>query len=185
MKSIDWGTAPSGATHYNTSCIYPWLKESPPSYFDSGVWVEYNSDCAYRKYHFDKAVKRPQEMKNEETESKEWDGSGVPPVGTVCEYRLNECSVWFECKIVYVLSGSDDCFVAWCEHLGSDQSLTFLASHYKLQLRKIKTPEQIAAAEKRQQAVNDMIELVAGDSSFNEVMSLLYDGGYRITGMEK
>ena len=76
---------------------------------------------------------------------KEWDGSGLPPVGTVCEYRLNEYDNWFTCKIIYVLSGSDHCFVAWCDHLGSDQFLSFASDRYKLQLRKIKTPEQIAA----------------------------------------
>ena len=115
---------------------------------------------------------------------KEWDGSGLPPVGTVCEYRLDEDSAWFKCKIMYVLSESDHCFIAWCDHLGSDQFLTFLSNSYDLQLRKIKTPEQIAA-EDRLQAIDEMIELVAGDSSFNEVMSILYDAGYRKTEVNK
>ena len=115
---------------------------------------------------------------------KEWDGSGVPPVGMVCEYRLDEDSAWFKCKIMYVLSGSDHCFVAWCDHLGSDQILTFASNSYELQLRKIKTPEQIAA-EERLHAIDEMIELVAGDSSFNEVMSILYDAGYRKNEADK
>lgn len=109
---------------------------------------------------------------------KEWDGSGVPPVGTVCEYRLNECSVWFECKIVYVLSGSDHCFVAWCDHLGSDQSLTFLSDRYKLQLRKIKTQEQIAEEEKSK-AIEEMGDLILGWGVEKRMLAVLYDAGYR------
>ena len=116
--------------------------------------------------------------------SKEWDGSGFPPVGTVCEYRLNEYDVWFTCKIVYVLSGSDDCFVAWCDHLGSDQFLTFTSDRYKLQLRKIKTPEQIAA-EERELALKEMRETVMGSSLNHGMLESLYDAGYRKTEVKK
>lgn len=33
----------------------------------------------------------------------EWNGEGVPPVGTECEYSLNAGRTWFKCKIDYVL----------------------------------------------------------------------------------
>lgn len=167
IKEVNWDKAPEGATHYNAACGFPWLRGVPASFYLNGLWMEYSSDNDYWKVHFKNAIKRPQE----------WDGSGVPPVGTVCEYRLGEDSTWFKCKIMYVLSGSDHCFVAWCDHLASDQFFTFLSDSYELQLRKIKTPEQIAA-EERLHAIDEMIELVAGDSSFNEVMSILYDAGY-------
>lgn len=116
--------------------------------------------------------------------SKEWEGSGLPPVGTVCEYRLGEDGTWFKCKIMYVLSGTDDCFVAWCDHLGSDQSFEFSSKRYKLQLRKIKTPEQIAA-EERLHTIDEMIALVGRYSTFKDVMGMLYDAGYRKTEVEK
>ena len=118
--------------------------------------------------HFKNAVKRPPE----------WDGSGVPPVGMVCEYRLND-GAWIKCKVVYALSGTDDCFVAYCEHLSTDQFLTFSSKRYKLQLRKIKTPEQIAA-EERLHAIDEMVDLAQRSGSiFKDVMSALYDAGYR------
>ena len=117
-------------------------------------------------------------------DNEEWDGEGVPPVGTVCEYRLNEYDVWFTCKIIYVLSGSDHCFVAWCDHLGSDQFLTFASEHYKLQLRKIKTPEQ-NAAEERQQAIDEMKNLTVRSSICKVLMGVLYDAGYRKTEVKK
>lgn len=177
MKEVDWDIAPDGATHYNTECVYPWLKETPISYFNSDydVWVEYRA-YSYEnpKRHIKNAVKRPQE----------WDGSGIPPVGTVCEYRLNEYrlneyDIWFTCKIVYVLSGSDYGFVAWCDHLGSDQFLTFSSDRYTLQLRKIKTPEQIAA-EERSLAIKEMCEVASKRNSKElTLMESLYDAGYR------
>ena len=169
-KEVDWSKAPEGATHYNEDCIYPWLRGVPVSYFDGGkeVWVEYKSTDDLWGDHFFNAVKRP-----------EWDGSGAPPVGTVCEYRLNG-GAWFTCKIVYMLSGTDDCFVAWCEHLDSDQFLTFSSRHYKLQLRKIKTPEQIAA-EERLHAIDEMVDLAHHCITKRDVVSALYDAGYRKT----
>lgn len=112
-------------------------------------------------------------------ESKEWSGEGfkgIPPVGTVCEYRLNEYGVWFTCKIIYVLSGSDTCFVAWCDHLDSDQFLTFTSDRYKLQLRKIKTPEQIAR-EERLHAIDEMCNVIR--ESDLKTVAALYDAGYR------
>lgn len=172
LKEVDWSKAPDGATHYNEDCTWPWLKESPASYFveDKKVWIEY-SCTSNHKEHLNNAVKRPQE----------WDGSGVPPVGMVCEYRLND-GAWFTCKITYTLSGTDDCFVAWCEHLNSDQFLTFSSRRYKLQLRKIKTPEQIAA-EERLQAIVEMCSDIR-DSDFKTVAAL-YDAGYRKVEVKK
>lgn len=171
LKEVDWCKAPEGATHYNEDCTHPWLKETPASYFveNKGVWAEYKSCTSNHEEHFNNAVKRPQE----------WDGSGIPPIGTVCEYRLNEYDIWFKCKITYVLSGSDTCFVAWCEHLETDQFLSFSSNRYKLQLRKIKTPEQLAE-EERLRAIDEMMAVGNWHSrAFKDVMSALYDAGYR------
>ena len=169
MKDIDWNKAPSGATHYNTSCTWPWLKETPPSFYNGECWVEYTSDGPCWKDHFSRAIKRPQE-----TESKEWDGKGLPPVGTECEYfdLTIRSTGWVKVEVVF--RGGNLIVLKYGAY-----RTEFSVQTCDVSFRPIKTPAQIAAAEKRQQAVNDMIELVAGDSSFNEVMSLLYDGGYR------
>lgn len=176
LKEVDWDKAPEGSTHYNEDCTHPWLKETPPSYFveNKGVWREY-SKSRHCEEHFNDAVKRPHE----------WDGSGVPPVGTVCEYRLNEYDIWFKCEIKYVLSGTNDCFVAWCDHLGTDNFLSFSSNRYKLQLRKIKTPEQLAEEEKLH-AIDEMMAVGSWQSrAFKEVASALYDAGYRKTKVLK
>lgn len=176
LKKVDWSEAPDGATHYNAACACPWLKETPASYFHNGVWIEYTPKRPNNIVrHFSNAVKRPQE----------WDGSGVPPVGTVCEYRLNAYDVWFTCKITYVLSGSFQAFVAWCDHLGLEQFLSFSSDRYKLQLRKIETPEQIAE-EERLHAIDEMVDLGIGCSGvFRDAMCKLYDAGYRKTEVKK
>lgn len=175
LKEVDWSKAPEGATHYNGALGYPWLMGVPVSFYNGNNWVEYKSDDSLWEDHFFNAVKRLQE----------WDGSGVPPVGTVCEYRLNEYDIWCKCEIKYVLSGTNDCFVAWCDHLSTDQFLTFSSRHYRLQLRKIKTPEQIAE-EERLCAIEEMVCLshLAG-SSVKDVMEALYDAGYRKTEVKK
>ena len=43
MKEVDWSKAPEGATHYNAKCGYPWLKETPISYFNGDYWNEYST----------------------------------------------------------------------------------------------------------------------------------------------
>lgn len=172
LKEVDWSKAPEGATHYNAKCSHPWLRETPASYFaeDKKDWVEYSRN-QFAMDDLSNAVKRQQE----------WDGSGLPPVGTVCEYRLGEDGAWFNCKIMYVLSGPDDCFVAWCDHLGSDQYFEFSSDRYKLQLRKIKTLEQIAA-EERENVIADMYATVMAGDSIGYGVASLYDAGYRKQG---
>ena len=113
---------------------------------------------------------------------KEWSGEGVPPIGTVCEYRLND-GAWFMCKIT-MISGDDDCFVAWCDHLSKEQILTFSSKHYKLQLRKIKTPEQIAE-EERENVIADMYETVTKGVNIKYGVVALYNAGYRKTEVKK
>lgn len=167
MKNIDWNKAPSGATHHNSACVFPWLRDTTPSFYNGECWVEYTSDDIYWEEHISKAIKRPQE----------WDGNGVPPVGTVCEYCLDD-GWWSKCKVVYVLSGSDDGFVVWCDHLDSDKFLSFSTGRYRLYLRKIKTPEQIAEEEKSK-AIDEMNDLILGWGVEKRMLAVLYDAGYR------
>lgn len=164
IKDINWHKAPEGATHYNATCFCPWLKETPPSYFDCGDWVEYGSH-AYED-HFNNSVKRPQVMT-----IKEWEGNGgVPPIGAACEYFCSERDEWRMCEVVAYYFAD----VVAVDVLG--RTAVFLPNDL---FRPFKTPEQIAEEEERLSAIDEMRELVAGDSSFNEVMGLLYDAGYR------
>ena len=74
---IDWSTAPEGATQYAAGSNSPWEKvvddvmyywHSPPG------WIKYSrGNPSYRR----NLIYRPAEP--------QWDGSGMPPVGAVCE----------------------------------------------------------------------------------------------------
>ena len=162
MKEVDWDIAPSGATHYNAKCGYPWLKETPPSYFVAGVWMEYcDTSPKLGMNHLKNAVKRPQE----------WDGSDIPPVGTVCEYRVNP-DEWVSGEVFghRVCSNGDvEVFV------NLKNKWDYSSAHDRF--RPIKTPEQVAE-EERLHAIDEMIVL-GRYRSYKDTMSALYDAGYR------
>lgn len=107
--------------------------------------------------------------------SKEWDGSGLPPIGTVCEYYCSDGDVWRKCEIVahYLANAvAIDLFYG-----------TAICLHADL-FHPIKTPEQIAA-EERLHAIDEMLALVGRYSTFKDVMGLIYDAGYRKTDVKK
>lgn len=166
-KEVDWDIAPDGATHYNGALGYPWLKETPISYFNGDFWVEYSGlSNKYAMDHLRNAVKRPTE----------WDGSGVPPVGTVCEYLWSEGNEWRKCEVVAYYFAN----VVAVDVLDSAAVLV-----QPMMVRPIKTPEQIAA-EERLDAIDEMVVLAQHSGSiFKDVMSALYDAGYRKTEVEK
>ena len=68
--------------------------------------------------------------------------------------------------------------------LETDQLLSFGSKSYQLYLRPIKTPEQLEA-EERLQAIDEMMDLVWRHSSLKDLMSDLYDAGYRKTEVKK
>lgn len=108
-------------------------------------------------------------------ESKEWGGSGLPPVGTVCEYLSKDGNEWNKCEVVayhYSRVVAVDVFdsAAVCQ----------IASLF----RPIKTPEQITK-EERLQAIGEMLALVQPGCTYMDVMMILYDAGYRKIEVKK
>lgn len=108
--------------------------------------------------------------------TRQWNGEGLPPVGTVCECHLpgeltNNYS-WVEAKVIWH-NGPTECAVvrstsklAWCD-----------------EFRPIRTPEQIAA-EDRQRAIEDLGEWLSTNCSIPtphlwEAAQKIYDAGYR------
>ena len=74
----------------------------------------------------------------------EWDGTGLPPVGTVCEVA-NECKIYKPCTVVaHVISEGEAQAIAQCS------TDWFYGGVYDF--RPLRTPEQIAA-------VDDLCEL--------------------------
>lgn len=73
----------------------------------------------------------------------EWNGEGLPPVGTVCEIK-NSRMGWVRCEIIahkHFDCGAKPHAIAWIDGNNIDQS-------EGIRFRKIKSPEQIAAEER-------------------------------------
>ncbi|MCC0321278.1 hypothetical protein [Pseudomonas aeruginosa] len=175
--SIDWNTAPEGATHWEPAgpdFYEGWMKKEGNEWFYWGEgankWFKGKLSCnvsAEREATFEA---RPQEQ---------WDGQGLPPVGI-------ECETWHVCQ-------PDDITVREILFMGS--SLVVMSDKFrgevtgrleKVQFRPIRTPEQIAA-EEREKAVQEMLALDeyphgqdrGGMMSRADFCRVLYDAGYR------
>ncbi|WAW38791.1 hypothetical protein O2604_17160 [Pseudomonas aeruginosa] len=164
--SIDWSKAPEGTTHYHIAeDINPWRKIEGTVAYEHyrGKWLRVNSfneGCMPGYY-----VPIPQES---------WDGQGLPPVGTVCEYRHMIWPEYRSCEIRYI---SEESLVAY-----DDAQEQFYRTCDML-FRPIRTLEQIAA-EEREKAALEMAALMSGHEDrskdcFKVLGEILYDAGYR------
>lgn len=105
----------------------------------------------------------------------EWNGEGLPPVGTVCEVLNSNLGnpEWERCTILYsgkhrIVYDSESC----------EERTAFIDS---LSFRPIRTPEQIAA-EECDKAVKAMLAEFAHTGSLTshyEVCEVLHKAGYR------
>ncbi|ELX9570297.1 hypothetical protein ACMW0U_005818 [Pseudomonas aeruginosa] len=164
--SIDWNTAPEGATHWEPTgpdFYEGWMKKEGTDWFywsESGhKWINGILTCdvsADREATFEA---RPQEA---------WDGRGLPPVGIECEFSLNVGSIgWAEGRVI----GHDGVF-AVISHKGK------YYPRNEHGVRPIRTHEQIAA-EEREKAVGDMAMSIQGVPYQYPTLYALFDAGYR------
>ncbi len=177
--SIDWSKAPDGATHYAPKleendfwCSVFWRMEN-------GVGVEAWSidNRTGELHHFNRPtwiettakrlVPRPAACAHASTT---WDGQGLPPVGTVCEYRHMIWPEYRPCEIRYI---SEESLVAY------DNGQEQFYRTCDMLFRPVRTLEQIAA-EEREAGISDMqtITYGAGPTVYAK-LSALYDAGYR------
>lgn len=83
----------------------------------------------------------------------EWDGTGIPPDGTECEYRIGSSTRWHRCVIKAVCKGQGA--IVTCDAAAyGEQYLSVYDHPYPAEFRPIKTPEQRA----QDDAVAAMIE---------------------------
>ncbi|HFH3959934.1 hypothetical protein [Pseudomonas aeruginosa] len=162
--SIDWNTAPEGATHWEPAGLEfheGWMKKEGNGWF---FWVlgaewKYGGDVsAEREATFEA---RPQEA---------WDGQGLPPVGV-------RVSVFDDGDLVYghgesgeVIAHVEDCAVIRMSYgLGC-----FTAKN-------LRTPEQIAAEERRKSILHLANLLIDSRGQCNEYSQAeaIFDAGYR------
>ena len=98
--------------------------------------------------------------------AKEWDGVGLPPVGTVCEIKLH--AAWTPVEVI--AHYANQAVIGWNCPEGENVELRCVGD-----LRPIRTPKQIAA-EEREKFIDELIKVTCirrGEAG------LIYDAGYR------
>lgn len=134
MSQIDWSKAPEGATHWDCrKFVSPSFMRKPEGsthwmFYGGGEWHLYGALVDTEEA---KLIKRPQP----------WNGEGLPPVGTNAENR--------ECGVVTVLAHGVFRGQTMIICQGDDTIVTCTPD----QLNPIRTPEQIAAEERRKSAI--------------------------------
>lgn len=172
---IDWSKAPEGteAAHPgSTNILQAWFKRDanglvhqicPGAGVNSWSWMGGRRDFPYGY------VLRPS------TDKQTWDGEGLPPVGTVCELRANKLNEWGRALIKFASRN----VVVW--DWEGEPEISGLCTRYahEVEMRSIRTPEQIAA-EEREKAIDEMAQDL-GKFFSNPKMSArtIYDAGYR------
>lgn len=100
-----------------------------------------------------------------------WTGKGLPPVGTVCEWRDDDKGSWEKVRVCYL---SKHTALLAFETADGDPEGAY--SPNDCQFRPIRTPEQIAADERNaaEQALREIEQLYAEGGP-----AAVYDAGYR------
>ncbi|HBO9336842.1 TPA: hypothetical protein L5D98_000381 [Pseudomonas aeruginosa] len=165
--SIDWNTAPEGATHWEprgSLYLEGWMRKvgNKWSYWAEGrkVWVSGTPGCnvsAEREATFEA---RPQEA---------WDGQGLPPTGLLVEWKSGLDHEWRRVTVLAYANGD-----AWLQPEDGDSFIVGNPENF----RRIRTPEQIAA-EEREKAVGDMAMSIQGVPYQYPTLYALFDAGYR------
>ncbi len=155
--SIDWSKAPEG-------CIGAFARIiSKTAFF---VFSKRPSDYSSREGYEGEGEDGPYHVFSEYWEwiDKPWDGQGLPPVGTNCEYRSNDG--WLQCEVV---AHRNNAAVVLNHHYEAD----FVPPQ---DLRPLRTPEQITA-EEREKAIEEMC--FAEETLTVKQAKALFDAGYR------
>lgn len=160
MKDIDWSKARQDQVWLELPAVYGTTR---------GGWYTEREDCYVSD--FGAAWDKP-ENPDYIVHRRPWNGTGMPPVGTVCEWEHEaNKGTWRLAEIKYIGS----LYVIAADFAGIEQ-------HYYLRsmnFRPILTPEQISE-EERESAIIDMLaETGATGSRDTYLMQRLYDAGYR------
>lgn len=177
-----WAKAPEGATHWEhegPTYTAGWMR------FDKdGWWYWREGGECWELYRIDLHQRRIAAMIPRPTP---WNGTGLPPVGTVCEAIWNEASdTWLKVKVFGANEHGQPIF-RWEEgpKIYEYQASPLHGPHGTAYFRPIRTPEQIAA-DQRKRAIDAMQRIVSsGDPHYDrKVCETLYDAGYRKLAQE-
>ncbi|QUI41136.1 hypothetical protein [Pseudomonas aeruginosa] len=172
--SIDWSKAPDGATHAgiipsrNTNV---WYRDIDPvrgryeyfSLMDESWHISGGSPLAQE------LIPRPAESA---PAALTWDGQGLPPVGAKCLTDRND----FLREVTILCHGKTRTFVF--DHVSQEEICLVLKDRVFLPIR---TPEQIAAEERRKSILHLANLLIDSRGQCNEYSQAesIFDAGYR------
>lgn len=181
MTEPNWLIAPDRATHYSPETNGNWpcfwhLEHGAPV----RVWPIHNGrlntldgvetsaiDLVTRAA----LIARPT---NQVVGNAEWNGVGLPPVGTVCEWKLKQEFGYVAAEVLFV---SEKSIV-----LRRKDGFEWQEVPSRCVFRPIRTPEQIAE-ERREAAIIEMESAIKdsalGLSTTRMACAALYDAGYR------
>lgn len=153
--NIDWSKAPEG---------FPlWIEDLRPECGgDMGGWHREESDrfVALDGTYWSKG----DDMSGFKVHRQpQWDGEGLPPVGVVCEFRV-DANEWLECVVIAHHAGMAVCWIH-CNKIFSTNGSS---------VRPAPTMEQIAA-EAREKAIATMVADLDVPTS---IAARAYDAGY-------
>lgn len=162
MVDVDWSKAPEDATHYDCrEYVSPAFMRKNHNgcdweFFGDGHWIIYGQLSADQA---EKLIAKPDA----------WSGDGLPPVGTVCEFRVYDDD-WRQCEVVAHKAETAVCWIH-CNKILSTGGAS---------VRPIRTPEQIAQQE-RQAAIEEMDAVFSSnfEGHLKDGLQALYDAGYR------
>ena len=105
----------------------------------------------------------------QDVDTPEWNGDGFTPVGTVCEYSLNDGVTWFKCKIDYILGTQG--LVMLADVFEGAQYVDFDTYDGKLKFRPLRTE-----AERARDKLAASLHIAAGASpiELNGIGSLYF-----------
>lgn len=170
--NIDWSKSPEGATHWDP-VDQNWLRQFYSCAFN---WLESKQEWAKKGWQYpDDLSTMPRLIARPAS----WTGEGLPPVGTVCEFKANILG-WVQASITAVTELS---IVFTRPSYQNGRPLVEERLPHKAieRFRPIRTPEQIAA-EERELAITDICLLLDKDPSrpsLREKAGIIYDAGYR------
>ncbi len=103
----------------------------------------------------------------------EWDGEGLPPVGTKCE--CDSAGDWQECTVIL----SVDNAIVWQWDWQRPNNACISYAHCAPKFRPIRSPEDVARDESIEAMRDVGYTLPAAIRFTKEEMTALYDAGYR------
>ncbi|HCE9769925.1 TPA: hypothetical protein NH413_000562 [Pseudomonas aeruginosa] len=176
--SIDWNTAPEGATHWEPAgheFSEGWMLKEGNDWF---YWCKVSQKWFYDHTSCDVSAER--EATFEARPQDPWDGQGLPPVGTEVEANFPVTDTtgthYHWRRVIVAVAGIPG---AERECLVYDAENTKPA--WVDELRPIRTPEQIAAEERRNSILHLANLLIDSRGHCNEYSQAkaIFDAGYR------